>query len=158
MKQIAIGVLGILLAYFLIKRGDNSITEEAFLKSENLCNNAVKTSGYLDSTYTETTMKIAKVKMKFYNYSATFTAQGKEYKTTFSTTEPIKDEFIKPVWYDSQDPENNSTTNACERHEENKFKNVSSHKDAFSIGGILLGLISLSITFGGVKGLFRGNK
>lgn len=154
MAQLVFGLLVAYCGYFLINRGDESISQERFDKSERLCKHAVETQGIIDSIYTETTMKVGPVKTKMYNYKVTFTANGKEYKTSLMVPAVIESDPIRKVWYDREDPTSNSAHDACEAYESDKKKNVTSFGLAYSAGGILIGLIGIRLIWSALISLF----
>jgi hypothetical protein len=156
-------VIAILLAYFgwqLFDKGAGSPSDKTFQEYEKLCKTSVKTTGVLDTTYTETNIKILRgssgTKLNTFNYK--YKAHDQVYNGSFS----MKGVPAKPtvdVWYDPSNASSHLTADPCKQYEFSKSKK---YPGWYTYLGIPMLLIGIGLLYGlvknGTKTLFGTNK
>jgi hypothetical protein len=164
MKRIIFSLIAaVVFTYFgwqLTDKGLSSPSDESLKEYEQLCKRSVKTIGFLDSAYTETTIKIIKGSSgtKMNKFTFTFMVDGETHTGSYTTSGMPKKPIVD-VWYDPSNPSSYITNDPCAQYEYSKGKK---HPRWYAILGVpmlLLGAGSLySMLKRGLKGMMSGGK
>jgi hypothetical protein len=154
--KIAIGIILAVAGWNIASLGDDYISEETLKESETFCKNASTTTiGFLDSTYTETTVTVMKLKTKMYTFGYHFKANEASFQGTYTSNILKNNGFVK-VWYDKNNPASNTSSDPCISYEYNKTKKFSAYKDYYYVVGLVMLLIGIGLLYSSVVNLVRG--
>jgi len=164
MKRIIFSLIAAaVFTYFgwqLTDKGLSSPSDESLAKYEQLCKSSVKTIGFLDSTYTETTIKVIKGSSgtKMNKFTFTFMADGETQTGSYTTSGMPKNPTVD-VWYDPAHPDSYMTNDPCKQFEYSKGKK---HPGWYAFVGVPMLLLGAGSLYGmlkrGLKELVSGGK
>lgn len=158
MKAIIIKVvIGLVFTYFgwqLTDKGLSSPSDETLQGYEKLCNNSVKTVGILDSTYTETTIKILKGSTTYNNFTFTYKVDDQTYNGSYSI-KGVPEKLSVDVWYDPGNPGTHLKGDPCKQFE---FSRARQYPGWYPIIGVPMLLIGAGLLYAlfksGIRSLF----
>lgn len=107
----------------LTDKGLSSPSDETVKKYDQLCKHSIKTSGLLDSTYSETTIKLLRGSggTKLNNFSYTYFADNQPHNGKMSMTS-MPSQATLDIWYDPANPDSHVTADPCTQYEIAKAK------------------------------------
>lgn len=154
-------VLGAVLAYagyYLLESSSGLVSQESYDKTERLCLNAESSMGILQDSVMEITIASSTSYELFYDYQV----NGKSYRAKKQVHDMDLAVPATKIWYEKDLPSSNMVDDPCETFEHFKKTKRVGNEMYYFIPGALLGLIGLSLAWGGIKGFFgsliRGKK
>jgi hypothetical protein len=159
--KIVVGVALMYGGWMLAEQGDKRISLEDLQAKEKLCKNAATALGIVRDSVTQTTVKLAGVRVKMYTYKYDYMVNGQIYLATHVTNQDTPEQF-KKIWFDKNVPSLYATTAPCEDFENYKKNKSVGSKAPFYIFGILGMIIGLGVTWGtiksGIVSVIKGDK
>ncbi|HVD98059.1 MAG TPA: hypothetical protein VNB90_07620 [Cytophagaceae bacterium] len=150
-----IGIVSILAGYYLTDKGMTSPSESTLAEYSKLCKQSVKTTGFIDSSYTKMSVGVIKgaPKKDFNVYNYTYKVNGQEYSGSYTNLQnSLPDSLTLAIWYDPANPSSHVSTDPCKQYE---FSKARQYPSWFSYIGLPMLIVGVVLLYGIFTQLIR---